>query len=47
MLKNEYVETLDELRSRYYEQHPTKCRGWGVSIEKGIEKDIVGWENDK
>lgn len=44
-LPNIDIEILDNLRSNYYDQHPTAQRCWGVSIEKGIEEDIVGWGN--
>jgi len=45
LLSDNEAEKLDELKSKYYETHPIDMPGWDVSIEKGIEKDIVGWEN--
>lgn len=45
LLSNTDAEKLDNLRSKYYEDHPCDLRSWEASIEKGIEKDIQGWEN--
>lgn len=45
LISQKDADILEGLRKRYFDAHSSIRHRPNLSIEKGIEKDIIGWEN--